>query len=231
MDRRPPRRAGATRTGTKCSGVGKAIRTPWALVAGNRARRPHPCARARPRPRIESDAHAGVCESGLKSIARRLCVRNPLPTISTPSSRNGASLRPSANSSVGSMLGNGQLQCRDVGLVDRYSTSGRRRRDRARGPARPRPARPVRGSCGSATRARERPAPGIAARSSASETSEMIHQRKISVAPRVTAVLPSGPTASTRPWAAALRESTRELRHPVRIVQYGGAPCATKIRL
>ena len=38
-------------------------------------------------------------------IARRLWVKNPLPTMSTPSSRSGASLRPISNSSFGSRLG------------------------------------------------------------------------------------------------------------------------------
>jgi hypothetical protein len=34
-------------------------------------------------------------------IARRLCVRKPLPTISTRSRRSGASALPSANSARG----------------------------------------------------------------------------------------------------------------------------------
>ena len=72
---------------------------------------------ARPRRRTPpTSAGAGASPVSPKSSQRRLWVVKPEPTISTPSSRSGASLRPISNSSRGSRRRHRDLQHRDVGL-------------------------------------------------------------------------------------------------------------------
>jgi imidazolonepropionase-like amidohydrolase len=92
-----------TNSGAKCSVRGCACRAAGALRWKSSSASTSPLASASAPQRSNSDITGDTEPSML--MARRLWVKKPLPTMSTPASRSGASLRPIPNSCCGSRVG------------------------------------------------------------------------------------------------------------------------------